>query len=290
MKKPLVFFLLVATLVTSLACVTLSSAPSNAPIPSSTATVNNDEAMANVLSTAQAQSFKQVALGKWFEMHGSWELVKGTYGATDPQRKARNEGYFTVTPIPYGPQANGSDAGWCGAGQPDCPTHLQLHKAEVSNSTAQMLRSTLIEVKAQQGSGAFRYSMIFNHETRSSAELMEDYKVAASGGQLGLFIAVQDPAMQPALLKYQGKEVLVGYACSHCPAHTSGQNGEILPLVDITTLGPSVPTLGNSLYPGYVIPIPSPEKDADFSITDLVAEIPEGTVLYFWYGQYNPTK
>lgn len=239
-------------------------------------------------------TWKQVTLGRWFEIQSvngeMWELVMGTHMSTDLDRRDAGEGYYAVEPGLAGPQGNGQDLGWCKKGQPDCPTHLQLHYSEVSNASAQMKIATLWTVQPKDGIGFFRYNMMFNHETRTDAELVKDYDVAASQGELGLFIATLEPGMEPLKVTYEGKEYVVGYACSHCAAHTSGSGGAIVPLTDIETFGPEVAPLGNSLYPGYVIPIPSPKDDPDFKITDLMIEIPEGSVAVLWYGRYDPNS
>jgi hypothetical protein len=95
--------------------------------------------------------------------------------------------------------------------------------------------------------------------------------------------------MDPATLTFEDVEYLVGYGCWDCLAHTSGVDDRIVSLDDesIGHMGPDTPTLGDSLQPAYVVPVPSPKDDADFAI-DLMVEIPKNTTLVVWFGRYDP--
>lgn len=232
-------------------------------------------------------NWTQVPLARYFDTfvldETRWVLPLGTHYATD----LSNGRYEAVESKPIG-----GNAGWCGRGQLDCPAHLGLYRAEVSDDVAAIMDiATRIMVTADHG-GKFHFELIFNHSTRSDAELMDDYTVAASDGQLGLFIATLDPSMMPATLAYLGDEYDFGYGCWDCLAHTSGMNAAIVGLDDpsIGHFGEETPTLGDSLYPAYVIPIPSPEEDPDFAV-DLTVTFPEGTNVVLWFGRYDvPTQ
>jgi len=237
---------------------------------------------------ADPVSWTLVELAKFFdtvEVAGlKWVLPLGTHFATD----LSNGRYEAVESSPVGPQPNGTNAGWCGEGQLDCPPHLGLYRVEVPEGVEAMMDiATRIQVTSDDG-GELHFQWMFNTESRSAAELMDDYDVAASGGQLGLFIAVADPIMDPATLVYRDKELTLGYGCWDCLAHTSGKEANIVSLDDpsIGHFGSDTATLGDSLWPAYVILVPSPQEDPDFTI-DLMVEIPEGTTAVLWFGRYD---
>lgn len=222
-------------------------------------------------------------LAKYFDNIEGWVLPLGTHFATD----LSNGRYEAVASKPVGPQSNGTDAGWCGEGQLDCPPHLGLYQVMVTeNVEAMMDIATRIQVVSDNG-GSVRFQWRFNTETRTAAELVDDYNVAASGGQLGLFIATSDPLMEEGTVVYKDEETLFGYSCWDCLAHTRGPDQPVpYPLTDFETFGPDTATLGDSLLPGVVIPIPSPEEDPDFMV-DLTVNIPKGTQVVFWFGRYD---
>jgi len=232
----------------------------------------------------ESESWHRITVSKYFETFGveKWELPLGTFYATDTS-KGR---YTAVQSAPTGPQANSSDAGWCGVGQYGCPPHLMLYKTEVTNGTSAIMDiPTRVLVKASKD-GGLHLQLRFNDETRTPSELMDDYDAAASMGELGLFIASRDSSMQPAILEYLDDVFEVGYACWDCLAHTAGQNDDIVPLDDISHFGQSTPSQGDSFFPGYVIPIPSPDEDPDFEI-NLAVFFPKGTEVVVWLGRYD---
>ena len=85
---------------------------------------------------------------------------------------------------------------------------------------------------------------------------------------LGLFVAVADPLMDPGTLVYKDEEFTFGYGCWDCLAHTQGEDAAIVSLDDesIGHFGPDTVTLGDSLYPAYVIPVPSPKDEPAFTV------------------------
>ncbi|OGV94277.1 hypothetical protein A3A66_04760 [Microgenomates group bacterium RIFCSPLOWO2_01_FULL_46_13] len=230
-----------------------------------------------------------VPLAKYFEattIDGiRWVRPNGTYMATD-----LTNGRYDAVEVT---RAVGGDAGWCKEGQYGCPPWLGLYHAVVTEGTTAIMDiPTRIRISGEDG-GKFRLAWRFNDELRDGTEktLLDDYNTAASQGQLGLFVATVDPSMMPGTLVYLDQKYAFGYGCWDCLAHTSGKDTDIVSLDDpsIGHMGTDTPTLGDSLWPSYVIPIPSPEEDPNFMVS-LTVEFPKGTDVVVWFGRYDPEK
>lgn len=213
-----------------------------------------------------------------------WVLPRGTWFSTDKSND-RYEAHETTDDL-------GGDFGWCSATtrwQPDCPPWVGLYHADVTDGVSAIMDiATRIRITGEDG-GQFHLMWQFNDVLREGTEksLMDDYLTAASQGQLGLFIATADPSMMPGTL-YLDQEYTFGYGCWDCLADTSGRDDNIVSLDDesIGHMGPDTPSLGDSLWPAYVIPIPSPDNVPDFMV-DLTVKFPKGTNVVIWFGRYD---
>jgi len=266
-------------------------APEPSPIPEAPTAVPDQETayVAPEVNSAVPVNWTLVNVARFFDtvqVAGlTWELPKGTYFSTD-KSNGRYEAHETTDNL-------GGSYGWCSATtpwQPDCPPWLGLYHVEVTDGVeAQMDIATRVMIDANddgQGNFQWRFNDLLREGTEKS--LMDDYNVAASQGQLGLFVATADPLMDPATLTYLDQEYLVGYGCWDCLADTSGKDAPVVSLDDqsIGHMGPDTPTLGDSLQPAYVIPVPSPKDEPAFSV-DLMLEIPKGTTVVVWFGRYD---
>ncbi len=218
-----------------------------------------------------------------------WVLPLGTSYAV-----STSNGFYEAIPsAPAGPQSDGSDAGWCAPDQFDCPPHLYLVRVTAPNRNdleVDMDISYRMFIEAEDVPVRMQFAL--NTATRTPEQLLEDYDSLASGGGLGLFLSMKDSLMEEATLLYNNENFVVGSGVWDALPDTAGRLDNIVPLDDpsISHFGQEGTTTagGDSLYPAYVVPIPAPGEDPQFSI-DLLLDIPAGSTIVVWLGRYDVT-
>lgn len=245
------------------------------------------------ISVVPGADLLQVALfSQWVDFGGSqWELPMGThYAAT-----TANGRYEAVESAPAG-KVNGTDYGWCGQSQYDCPPHAFLLQVEAPSCvTAVMDVSYRIIFTNQCGPDAkVTLRIRENDVTRSGDQVLQDYLTLAAltskapgvKSEVGFFFSVEKTGTSS--LEYNGEEYGFGYGCFDCLPDTTGKAGPVPVRLD----DPSVEHFGNegtspagsSRLPAVVFPWGRPgENPKEFNVSLSVATEP----VVFWVGRYD---
>lgn len=240
----------------------------------------------------------QIQVARFSESHEAdgklWELPLGTFFAVS----TANGQYEAVESALVG-VVNGTDYGWCGPTQLDCPPHafmvlVEVPEKFVSCAKAEMDISWRINFTSTcDQSVPVRFSIRYNDQTRTLSELEADYLALAGLTQqpldtlseVGLFVSVRENGQNE--LTYEGKKVAFGYSCWNCLPDTKGPNDPIpYPLVDIETFGvQGAGPIGSSMIPGVVFPLPRP--DGSVYVLSFEMNMVDSSVV--WVGRYDTT-
>lgn len=229
----------------------------------------------------------------------SWELPLESWMATD----LSGDRYGTKEPLQSSPEV-----GYCEEGMRDCTSHLFLWRTAVPEEYLECFESKLEIAHRVLDTHEcdepipvlvglrFNLAEVTGDEAwgLSAAEVVEEYNKIFESQQPGLFIAAGLPHYSPTKLILPGasEAIPVGYSCWDCLADTSGPAGDVVQLNPGAlsfTGDPETAPLGESEYPGVVIPI---RQDWEWQFTAIMmlpergAEDIDYTAVR-WLGEYN---